>query len=308
VFGYVVRRLLISIPILLLVVTMVFFAFQLIPGDPARMYAGEQASADVVERLRHDLGLDRPVLEQYVGYLGRLSRGDLGDSIFTRRPVMTEIQGRFWNTVKLSLSAIAFASVAGIALGAIAATNRGRLLDHIASVVVLFGISIPVFWLGLLMMYVFSLTLGILPTAGDDGWRNYIMPTIALAVFSLAFIARMTRSSLLEAIGQDYIRTARAKGLKERNALIQHALRNALLPILTVVGYRRAGFCLARDGAVTGHRGQPARHPCRPGGAAGLRRLLRPRQSRRRRCLRLRRSAHQASIRWARLRPRRFQR
>ena len=106
--GYIVRRLVISIPILLLVVTMVFFAFQLIPGDPARMYAGEQASAEVVERLRRDLGLDRPVLDQYVAYLGRLSRGDLGDSIFTRRPVMTEIQGRFWNTMKLSLSAIAW--------------------------------------------------------------------------------------------------------------------------------------------------------------------------------------------------------
>lgn len=236
--GYVVRRLAVSVPILLLVVTMVFFAFQLIPGDPARMYAGEQASEDVVERLRHDLGLDRPVLEQYVGYLGRLSRGDLGQSIFTRRPVMTEIQGKLWNTVKLSLSAIALATVAGVALGTVAATNRGRLLDHLASVIALLGISIPVFWLGLLLMYVFSLGLGLLPTAGDDGWRNYIMPTVTLAVFSLAFIARMTRSSLLEAIGQDYVRTARAKGLSERSALLGHALRNALLPILTVVGLR----------------------------------------------------------------------
>ncbi len=236
--GYAIRRLLVSIPILLLVVTMVFFAFQLIPGDPARVYAGEQASQEVVERLRHDLGLDRPVLDQYVAYLGRLSRGDLGDSIFTRRPVTTEIQGRFWNTVKLSLSAIALASVAGITLGAIAAINRGRLWDHLSSVVALLGASIPVFWLGLLMMLFFGLTLGLLPTAGDEGWQSYIMPTITLAVFSLAFIARMTRSSLLEAIGQDYVRTARAKGLSERGALIQHALRNALLPIVTVVGLR----------------------------------------------------------------------
>ena len=120
------------------------------------------------------------MLEQYVGYLGRLSRGDLGDSIFTRRPVMTEIQGRFWNTVKLSLSAIALASVAGIALGTIAATNRGRALDHAASVIALLGISIPVFWLGLLLMYVFSLLLGILPTAGDDGWRNVRPPLVPL--------------------------------------------------------------------------------------------------------------------------------
>lgn len=236
--GYIIKRLLISLPILLLVVTMVFFAFQLIPGDPARVYAGEQASAEVVERLRHDLGLDRPVFDQYVGYLGRLSRGDLGNSIFTRRPVTTEIQDRFANTVKLSICAITLASMVGIALGTIAAINRGRLWDHVASVVALLGTSIPVFWLGLLMMLFFGLTLGLLPTAGNEGWQSYIMPTITLAVFSLAFIARMTRSSLLEAIGQDYVRTARAKGLAERNALIQHALRNALLPILTVVGLR----------------------------------------------------------------------
>jgi ABC-type dipeptide/oligopeptide/nickel transport system permease component len=238
VVGYLLRRILISVPILFLVVTMVFFAFQLIPGDPARMYAGEQASAEVVERLRHDLGLDRPVLGQYTAYLGRLVRGDLGDSIFTRRPVATEIGSRFWNTVKLSLSAIALASVVGVGLGAVAAINRGRFWDHIASVVALFGISIPVFWLGLLLMYLFGLTLGWLPTAGDETWRHYILPTVSLAVFSLAFIARMTRSSLLETIGQDYVRTARAKGLAERGVLIRHALRNALLPIVTVVGLR----------------------------------------------------------------------
>jgi ABC-type dipeptide/oligopeptide/nickel transport system permease component len=192
----------------------------------------------VVERLRRDLGLDRPMLGQYTAYLGRLLRGDLGDSIFTRRPVTTEIGSRFWNTVKLSLSAIALASVVGVALGTLSAINRGRAWDHAASVVALLGISIPVFWLGLLLMYLFGLVLGLLPTAGDQTWRHYVLPTITLSVFSLAFIARMTRSSLLETIGQDYVRTARAKGVSERGVLVRHALRNALLPIVTVVGLR----------------------------------------------------------------------
>jgi ABC-type dipeptide/oligopeptide/nickel transport system permease component len=235
---FILRRVLISIPILLLVVTAVFFAFQFIPGDPARMYAGETASLEEVEQVRSELGLDRPVLVQYVSYLGRLAQGDLGTSIFTRRPVVTEIEGRFWNTVKLSLAAIAFATVVGMVMGIVSALNRNGFWDYLFSIVALVGISIPVFWLALLMMWTFSVQFSLLPSAGDSTWRHFIMPTITLAVFSLAFIMRMTRSTLLETIQEDYVRTARAKGVPPQWVLLRHSLRNALLPIVTVVGLR----------------------------------------------------------------------
>ncbi len=235
---YILRRILISIPILFLVVTVVFFAFQLIPGDPARMYAGDDASLAEVEQIRADLGLDQPVLVQYTSYLSRLIRGDLGTSIFTRRPVIEEIRGRFWNTMKLSLAAITVATVLGMSMGIASALNRNRFWDHFFSIIALLGISIPVFWLGLLLMWLFSVQLGILPTAGDSTWRHFIMPTITLSVFSLAFILRMTRSALLETVQEDYVRTARAKGVPEKWVLARHSLRNALLPIVTVIGLR----------------------------------------------------------------------
>jgi ABC-type dipeptide/oligopeptide/nickel transport system permease component len=238
VISYIVRRVLISIPILFLVVTLVFFAFQLIPGDPAQMYAGEQATKEVLEKVRKDLGLDRPVLVQYVSYLQRLVQGDLGQSFITRRPVIVEIKSRFWNTVKLSIAAITFATVLGLVMGTISAVNREGRWDYFFSILSLFGISTPVFWLALLLMYFFSIRLGILPTSGNDTWRHYIMPTFCLAVFSVAFITRMTRSSLLELLGEDFVRTARAKGLTEYRVLSTHVVRNALIPIITIVGLR----------------------------------------------------------------------
>jgi ABC-type dipeptide/oligopeptide/nickel transport system permease component len=238
VISYIVRRVLISIPILFLVVTLVFFAFQLIPGDPAQMYAGEQATKEVLEKVRKDLGLDRPVLVQYVSYLQRLVQGDLGQSFITRRPVFVEIKSRFWNTVKLSIAAISFATVLGLVMGTISAVNREGRWDYLFSILSLFGISTPVFWLALLLMYFFSIRLGILPTSGNDTWRHYIMPTFCLAVFSVAFITRMTRSSLLELLGEDFVRTARAKGLTEYRVLSIHVVRNALIPIITIVGLR----------------------------------------------------------------------
>ena len=235
---YIIRRLLISIPILFLVVTLVFFVFQLIPGDPARMYAGDEVSQEEVEAVRVELGLDRPVLVQYASYLGNLVQGDLGKSFSYRQPVLTMIQRRFWNTVQLSLGAILLASLLGLIMGTVAAVNHNRFGDHVLSVISLLGISIPNFWLGLLMMYLFSVQLGILPSAGKETWQHFIMPVIALSVFSMAFITRMTRSSLLETIGEDYVRTARAKGLGEYLVLTRHALRNAILPIVIVVGLR----------------------------------------------------------------------
>jgi ABC-type dipeptide/oligopeptide/nickel transport system permease component len=235
---YIAKRFLIAIPILLLVVTLVFFAFQLIPGDPARMYVGVDASQEAVERVRHDLGLDQPVLTQYVGYMSRLARGDLGKSIYTRRPVAQELGPRFWNTVQLSLAAIVFATVVGVVLGTLATVKQGTVWDHLLTVVSLFGISMPVFWMGLLLAYVFSVQLHWLPSAGNDSWRHFLMPTFCLSAFSLAFITRMTRSALLEVMAQDYVRTALAKGVREAVVVGWHALRNALLPVVTVVGLR----------------------------------------------------------------------
>jgi glutathione transport system permease protein len=236
--AYVVRRVLASIPVLFLVVTGVFFAFQLIPGDPARAFLGPEASLDTVEAMRRELGLDKPVPIQYLTYLRRLVHFDFGKSISTRRLVVQELGDPFMETIKLSFASIVFATVVGAVLGTIAAVKQGTFWDHVSSVIALLGISIPVFWLGLLMMYFFSVQLRILPSAGNDSWRHYFMPTFSLAVFSLAFIARMTRSSLLEVIRQDYVRTARAKGLSEFVVVVSHALRNALLPVVIVVGLR----------------------------------------------------------------------
>ncbi|MDR7467994.1 MAG: ABC transporter permease [Armatimonadota bacterium] len=236
--GYIARRVLGSVPVLVLVVTAVFFLFQLIPGDPARALLGPEATPDVVEQVRRDLGLDRPILTQYMTYLGRLGRGDLGKSISTRRPVAEELAEPFWNTLKLAVVSIVLATLVGVLLGIVAAVRQGTVWDHLASVVALLGISIPVFWLALLMMYLFSVRLQLLPSAGDETWRHYLMPTLSLATFSLAFIARMTRSSLLEVIRMDYVRTARAKGVPEWRVILHHALRNALLPVVIVVGLR----------------------------------------------------------------------
>ena len=175
---------------------------------------------------------------QYFDYLSRLARADLGRSMATRRPVTRELGPRFLNTIKLAAAGILVATTIGVLLGTIAAVKQGTVWDHLASVVALMGISIPVFWLGLLLMYLFSVQLRILPSAGNDTWRHYFMPTLSLATFSLAFIARMTRSSLLEVIRQDYVRTARAKGVPEWAVVGYHALRNALLPVVIIVGLR----------------------------------------------------------------------
>ena len=236
--AYLIRRVLISIPTVFLVITLVFLAFRVIPGDPAQMYAGEQATRETLEQVRKELGLDKPVLVQYMEYLKNLARGDLGRSYITRRPVVVEISTRFANTVKLSLAAISLAVIAGLTMGIIAALKQERFWDYLFSVLALVGISTPVFWLALILMYVFSLRLHILPTAGNQTWKHYLMPTFCLSVYSIAFITRMTRSSLLEVFGEDFVRTARAKGLPERMVLLRHILRNALIPITTVVGLR----------------------------------------------------------------------
>ena len=236
--AYVIRRLFISIPTVFLVVTAVFFAFQVIPGDAARMYAGEQASVAAVEAIRVELGLDQPVSVQYLSYLKRLGSGDLGISFITRRPVTVEIGTRFANTAILAFGAIILSTALGIFMGVMAALNRGKWLDYFLSVLAVGGISIPVFWLGLLLMFLFSLKLHWLPTAGNATWQHYIMPTFCLSVYSVAFITRMARSTVLDVLGSDYVRTAQSKGLREKIINMRHVVRNALIPLITTIGLR----------------------------------------------------------------------
>ena len=236
--AYVIRRLFISIPTVFLVVTAVFFAFQVIPGDAARMYAGDQASVAAVEAIRVELGLDQPVSVQYLSYLKRLGSGDLGISFITRRPVTVEIGTRFANTAILAFGAIILSTALGIFMGVVAALNRGKWLDYFLSVLAVGGISIPVFWLGLLLMFLFSLKLHWLPTAGNATWQHYIMPTFCLSVYSVAFITRMARSTVLDVLGRDYVRTAQSKGLREKIINMRHVVRNAFIPLITTIGLR----------------------------------------------------------------------
>jgi len=238
VLSYIIKRILSVIPVLFIVITVVFFAFKLIPGDPAIMYAGEQAEPETLERIRHEMGLDQSVLTQYVKYISRLVRGDMGKSFIVRKPVASEVFYRFKNTLKLSVVAIILAIFLGIAFGLISAIKYETGFDYFFTVLSITGISIPVFWLAMLMMYIFSIQLKLLPMAGNTSWKNYIMPSICLAAYSVAFITRMTRSAILELMGDDFVRTARAKGVKERLVLFRHILRNALIPIITIVGLR----------------------------------------------------------------------
>jgi len=224
------------IPIVFFVVSAVFFAFKLIPGDPAAMFAGEQASAEAIARIRHEMGLDRPVLVQYMDYLRKLLRGDLGNSFMTGRSVAMDLKIRFGNTLRLALISTSLSAFLGISMGLISAIKRETFVDYLLTVISLLGISTPIFWLGLLLMYVFSLKLGWLPISGNDSWRHYIMPVVVLSMVSIATILRITRSSVLEVMGEDFVRTARGKGLGERLVIVRHVLRNALIPIVTVIG------------------------------------------------------------------------
>ncbi len=233
---YILRRLGLALPTLLGVTVIIFVLIRLIPGDPARVIAGLTATDEDVALIRVELGLDRPMYVQYGIFLSRLVRGDLGLSAATRAPVIEEIRSRMNATVALALSSITLATVAGMAAGIISATRQYSTLDYAVMSVALFGVSIPVFWLGLMLMLLFSVYLHWLPAGGFGGPAHFVLPTLALSAFSIAIIARMTRSSLLETFNQDYVRTAHAKGLQRNAVILRHALKNALIPILTVIG------------------------------------------------------------------------
>ena len=254
---YLARRLFLLVPALAGVSVIVFLVLHLSPGDPAEIMLGSQATEEDLTRLRAELGLTEPLPVQYVRWLGLILRGDLGRSLWTKRPVLLEVLGRFKATLILTGSALVLSTAGGIALGILSATRRNSLLDRLSAVASLFGASMPVFWLGIVLMVIFSLWLGWLPASGmfapyggGDLWdllTHLILPAITLGAASVTIIARLTRSTMIEVLGQDYIRTARAKGLIESAVVVRHGLKNALIPIVTVVGVQ-AGYLLG--GAV----------------------------------------------------------
>jgi peptide/nickel transport system permease protein/oligopeptide transport system permease protein len=236
VITYVARRVVASVPTLWGVATVVFVMARLLPGDPARVIAGVLASPEDVERMRRQMGLDQPLWVQYGNFLGSLLRLNLGTSAHTNAPVIEEIGSRLPYTVELAVVALVLAVTVGVLAGVAAAIRRNTMLDLLISSFSVFGVSMPVYWLGLMMIILFAIDLRLLPAAGADEPTSILMPAVTLALFSLGLIARMTRSSMLEVLGQDYVRTARAKGAPLRSVVFRHALRNALLPIMTVIG------------------------------------------------------------------------
>jgi len=236
-WTYIVRRLLIVIPVMLGVAFMVFSAMYLIPGDAVdAMLRDTGATAEAMARLRAQMGLDQPFHVQFLRFLSVLASGDLGRSLVTGRPVADQIASQLPATIELTLAALAIAIIVGVPLGVVAALRRGTWIDTSSMIVALVGVSMPNFWLGLLFILFFSLQLGWFPASGTGGWRYLVLPAITLGFSGVAIIARITRSSLLEVIHADYVRTARSKGLKPRTVVLKHAMRNAMASVMTVVG------------------------------------------------------------------------
>ena len=243
----VVRRLLMLIPVLLGVSVVVFSIVHIIPGDPARIMAGVDATGEQIELIRKQLGLDKPIYVQYLLWMSKVLTGDLGRSIITNEPVLPELIHRFSATLQLTLAGMILAVLIGVSVGVVSATKPYSLFDHLSMVGALFGVSMPIFWMGLMFIFIFSVTLGLFPSSGKDGIEHIVLPAVVLGLSSTGIIARMTRSSMLEVLSQDYVRTARAKGATEGDVVYRHALKNAMIPIVTIVGLQ-FGYLLS--GAV----------------------------------------------------------
>ena len=273
--GFIIRRSLIIIPTLLGVSIVVFLLLSITPGDPAELLLGERATVESLEAMREYLGLNEPLHVQYGLFLKRLIKLDLGETIWTRQKVIVEIKERFPAKIELSLAALFLACLFGVTLGIVSASRQYSIFDYLSMVGSLIGVSMPVFWLGLMLMLVFSLNLGWFPVSGrisvgteltvitnfyvldaiiTRNWKAFwdvlqhlALPAIALSTIPMAIIARMTRSSMLEVLRQDYIKTARAKGLSETKVVLKHALRNSLIPVVTVIGLQ---FGILLGGAI----------------------------------------------------------
>ena len=248
---FILKRLLISTPVLLGVTAIIFFLLNVVPGDPVALMMKEHISVDVVARVRAQMHLDDPAIVRYFRFLGGALKGDLGESYKLNRPVTSLILGAFPNTLVLAFWAALFAWIVGIPAGILSAVKKYSLPDNLFMGFSLLGVSMPVFWSALLFQYLFAVKLRWLPVAGFEDWRYVIMPAIVLGWSSAGIIARLTRSSLLEVMRNDYIRTARAKGLSERLVVWRHALKNAMLPIITIIGiefgYNLAGAVLTES-------------------------------------------------------------
>ena len=234
---YIQQRVLLMVPTILLTSLVVFLMLHLIPGDPASIYLGEnQATPERLEQIREQLGLNRPLYVQFGDFLFRAARVDLGRSVQTNRPVIQEIADRLPNTITLAVAAMTLAVIFGITLGVLAGLRQNSWLDTALMLAALAGVSIPVFWLGLLFILLFAVQLGWLPATGQGGWKSLILPAVSLAALSTATLARLVRSSIIEVLNQDYLRTSRAKGLPQVAIVLRHALPNALIPVVTVIG------------------------------------------------------------------------
>ena len=233
---FILRRLLLAIPTLLGVLVVAFLVLYVAPGDPVQSMIGERADSATIARLRAELKLDEPLYVRFGHYVGNILKGDLGRSYITNRPITRDIIERFPKTMQLAGAAMLFAAFAGITLGILSARKPGGWSDRLALGIAYLGISFPVYWVGLLLILLFAVTLQWLPPSGYGSWQFLILPALALGMRSIAFLARVTRSSMLEALGADYVRTGRAKGLSEKTVTLRHALRNAMIPIITVLG------------------------------------------------------------------------
>jgi peptide/nickel transport system permease protein len=273
--GFIIRRTLVVIPTILGITVIIFMMLAITPGDPAELLLGERATKDSLAAMREYLGLNKPLYVQYGMFLKRVAKFDLGETIWTRQKVSIEIMERFPATIELTLAAMMISTFLGIILGIISATKQYSWFDYASMLGSLMGVSMPVFWLGLMLMLIFSLTLGLFPMSGrlgvdielinitnfyvldailtrnwaalKDALMHLALPATALSTIPLAIVARMTRSSMLEVLRQDYIKTARAKGLSEVKIVLKHALRNGLIPVVTVVGLQ---FGILLGGAI----------------------------------------------------------
>jgi len=258
--AYIIRRLFQGVVILILMTLIIFFAMRLLPGDPLVIFMGQQASSgamseEAMSGFRHEYGLDKPIMVQYFNWIGGVFEGNLGKSIYYHEDVGKLLRQRFPITLHLGLEAFILSNVIGILLGVLAGIRRGTWIDAVSTTIANMGVTIPVFWLGILLIYVLGLKLHLLPIYGytspfDNFWMSFrqsIMPVFCLAITGMAYTARQTRSAMLEVIRQDYIRTAWSKGLRERTVIIKHALKNSLIPVITLLGI---GIGMVFGGAV----------------------------------------------------------
>jgi peptide/nickel transport system permease protein/oligopeptide transport system permease protein len=235
--------LLLTIPVLFAIVTLVFAIRPLVPGDPVEiMFFGQSANPEVIADIRAQLGLDKSIPEQYLLYVGNVMRGDLGTSITTRQPVIEEITNRYPATLQLAIGAFLVSAIVGLGSGILAAVYKDSPIDTVAMIVATTGISMPAFWFGLLAIYLFSVNLGWFSVIPDGSLKSLVLPALTLGLIASSIVARLVRSAMLEVLGQEYVQTARAKGLTESRVVMHHALRNAAIPVVTIVGLQFGGL------------------------------------------------------------------